>query len=90
MPEDGRYYVYAQLYFNSTPKDTFNRVAVYAGNRLILLIQKDLRSGFEETGFSGGVFRLTQGEMIKVKVIGRQPTKMFLGPSHSYFGAYMI
>ena len=90
VPIDGRYYVYAQLYFNSTPNKSNNRVAVYAGNKLALMMQKDLPPGAEETGFAGGVFQLKQGDMIYVKVIGDQPIKMWLGPSHSYFGAYKI
>ena len=90
VPVDGLYYVYAQLYFNSTPNDSYNRVAVYADNQLILMIQKYLPLGPEETGFAGGVFQLKKGDVIYVKVIGDKPTKMWLGPSHSYFGAYKI
>ena len=90
VPVDGLYYVYAQLYFNSTPNDSYNRVAVYAGNKLILMIHKDLRPGVEETGFTGGVFRLNAGDAIYVKVVGLNPTKMWLGPNASYFGAYKI
>ena len=90
VPVDGRYYVYSQLYFNSTPQDSYNRVGVYAGNRLLLMIHKDMRPSVEQTGFSGGVFSLKEGDLIYVKVIGRNPTKMWLGPHHSYFGAYVI
>ena len=90
VPVDGPYYVYAQLYFNSTPQNSYNRVAVYAGNQLILMIQKFLPSGAEETGSTGGVFQLKAGDEIYVKVIGGKPTKMWLGPNHSYFGAYKI
>ena len=89
VPHDGRYYVYAQMYFNSRPTDTDNRVAVFAGNRVLLMIHKGLRAGTEETGFAGGVFELKAGEKIYVKVVGL-PTKLWVGPSHCYFGAYMI
>ena len=90
VPEGGLFYIYAQLYFNSTLNDSYNRVAVYAGSQLILMIQNDLRPGREETGFTAGVFQLKAGDAIYVKVIGANPTKMWLGPNHSYFGAYKI
>ena len=89
VPMDGRYYVYFQLYFNSRPQQNHNRVALFAGNRLLLMIQKVMAAGAEETGYAGGVFQLKAGDMIYVKVIG-YGTKMWIGPNHSYFGTYMI
>ena len=53
------------------------------------MIHKDMSPGQENTGFAGGVFRLKGGEAIYVKVIGFN-TKLWLGPNHSQFGAYMI
>lgn len=89
VPKNGRYYVYAQMYFNKRRRSNNNRVAVYAGNRVLLMIHKDMSPGQENTGFAGGVFHLNAGEKIYVKVIGF-PTKMWLGPNHCYFGAYLI
>ncbi|XP_078350698.1 lymphotoxin-alpha-like [Oculina patagonica] len=89
VPASGRYYVYAQIYFNKRPQNNYNRVAVYANNRLLLMIHKDMSPGQENTGFTGGVFELNAGEKIYVKVLGYN-TKMWLGPNHSFFGAYLI
>lgn len=86
VPENGRYYVYAQVYFNGRQQDNTNRVIVYANNRTLLLIQKTRK---ESTGFSGGVFQLKEGEKIYVKVV-IAGTKLWVGPFHSYFGAYLI
>ena len=89
MPEDGRYYVYMQMYFNERPHDNNNRVALFADSRGLLMIHRDMSPEQESTGFAGGVFQLKRGEKIHVKVIGYS-TKMWLGPGHSYFGAYLI
>ena len=89
VPDDGRYYVYMQMYFNKRPHNNNNRVALFANNRILLMIHKDMSPGQENTGFAGGVFQLQRGEKIYVKVIGYD-TKMWLGPNHSYFGAYLI
>ena len=89
VPLDGRYYVYMQIYFSSRPQNNNNRVALFADNRLLLMIHKHLSSGQANTGFSGGVFQLKKGEKIYVKVIGFN-TKLWVGSSHSVFGAYHI
>jgi len=89
VPADGRYYVYMQMYFNTRNHNNNNRVALFADNRILLMIHRDMSPGQENTGFAGGVFKLKRGEKIFVKVIGFS-TKMWLGPNHSYFGAYLI
>ncbi|KAL9953017.1 hypothetical protein ACROYT_G040366 [Oculina patagonica] len=90
VPIDGRYYVYAQIYFSSTPEKSLNRVAVFAGNRLLLMIQEDMAAGQHKTGFSGGVFQLNAGDEIYVKLIGQFDSKIYMGPNHSYFGAFLV
>ena len=89
MPEDGRYYVYLQIYFNSRPHNNNNRVVLYADNRILLMIHKDMSPGQENTGSTGGIFKLRKGEKIYVKVVGYD-TKLWVGPRSSYFGAVMI
>ena len=89
VPANGRYYVYAQMYFNSRSYNNNNRVAVYADDRVLLMIHKDMSPYQENTGSAGGVFFLKEGEQIYVKVIGFD-TKIWLGPNHCYFGAYLI
>ena len=87
--EDGRYYVYMQMYFNERPHNSNNRVALFADSRILLMTHRDMSPGQESTGFAGGVFQLKRGEEIYVKVVGYN-TKMWLGPAASYFGAYLI
>ena len=89
MPKNGRYYVYTQMYFNKRPHNNNNRVAVYADDRILLMIHKDMSPHQENTGSAGGVFELSAGEKIYVKIIGYN-TKMWLRPNHCYFGAYLI
>ena len=89
VPDDGRYYVYMQMYFNKRPHNNNNRVALYADNRILLMIHKDMSPEQENTGFAGGVFHLERGEKLYVKVIGFN-TKIWLGPNHCYFGGYWI
>jgi len=90
VPYTGRYYVYAQIYFCSRPSLSKNRVSVMAGNRCLLMINKDLTGGsIEETGTAGGVFVLSAGEQISVKP-APYDTKLYFGPNHCYFGAYMV
>ena len=61
-----------------------------AGNRVLLMINKDLPGGsIEETGSAGGVFLLHAGEQISLKP-DRNDTSMWFHPEHCYFGAYMV
>ena len=89
VPMPGRYYVYAQLYFCSKPSVHKNRVSVFANNRVLLMINKDMQGGVEETAYAGGVFYLQPGEEIYVKP-SPYDAKLWMGPNHCYFGAYMI
>ncbi|XP_078350056.1 lymphotoxin-alpha-like [Oculina patagonica] len=89
VPVGGRYYVYFQMFFNSRKYHNSNRVAVYAGNRILLMIHKDMPPFKENTGFAGGVFFLTAGEKIYVKVFAFD-VRIWMEPNHCYFGAYLI
>ena len=89
VPKNGRYNVYMQMYFSPRPNINNNRVGLFAGVRLLLMIHKHMSANQANTGFAGGVFKLKKGEEIYVKVIGFN-TKMWLGPHHCYFGAYLI
>ena len=72
------------------PHDNNNRVGLFADDHILLMIHKGMTPGQAgNTGFVGGVFELKRGENIYVKVIGFN-TKMWLGPHHCYFGAYLI
>ena len=88
VPFDGGYYVYAQIHFASRPANNKNRVMIYAGNRVLLMIHKDMAANQENTVFTAGVFQLKAGDKIYVKVVLFYTT-IFMGPNHSYFGAYL-
>ena len=89
VPVSGRYYVCFQMFFNSREYHHSNRVAVYDDNRILLMIHKDMPPFKENTGFTGGVFFLTAGEKLYVKVFAFDIT-IWMEPTHCYFGAYLI
>ena len=90
VPCTGRYYVYAQMYFCARPSRNRNRVLVSAGNRILLMINKDVPGdGIELTASAGGVFVLSAGERLSVKATIHD-TKLYLSRHHCYFGAYMV
>ena len=89
MPRNGRYYVYMQMYFRSRPDDNKNRIALYADDRILLMIHKSMSPEQDNTGSAGGVFQLKRREKLYVKVL-YYDTNMWLGPNHCYFGTYWI
>ena len=89
VPRNGRYYVYMQMYFRSRPDDNKNRIALYADDRILLMIHKSMSPGQDNTGSAGGVFQLKRREKLYVKVL-YYDTNMWLGPNHCYFGTYWI
>ena len=89
VPRNGRYYVYMQMYFRSRPDDNKNRIALYADDRILLMIHKSMSPEQDNTGSAGGVFQLKRREKLYVKVL-YYDTNMWLGPNHCYFGTYWI
>ncbi|CAH3150511.1 unnamed protein product [Porites lobata] len=91
VPVSGRYYVYTQLYFNSEPMATRNRVGVFTGQRILLMIHKSMQPSTEETASAGGIFKLNTGERVFVKPFkGYGSVKLWVGPNHTYFGMYKV
>ena len=91
VPVSGRYYVYTQLYFNSEPVATRNRVGVFTGQRILLMIHKPMQPSTEETASAGGIFKLNKGERVFVKPFkGYGSVKLWVGPNHTYFGMYKV
>ena len=82
VPEDGEYYVYAQLYFRSG-----GRVEVFKNNEkpLTMLHYPDVPEGSK---YAGGAFRLKAGDTISLHVA--RAVKLYMAPYHSYFGAFLI
>ena len=81
VPEDGVYYVYAQLYFHS------GRVLVIKNYEepLTMLDYSDVSDGSK---YAGGAFRLEAGDTISLQVA--MAVKLYMARYHSYFGAFLI
>ena len=81
VPEDGVYYVYAQLYFHS------GRVLVIKNyeESLTMLDYSDVSDGSK---YAGGAFRLEAGDTISLEAA--IDVTLYMGPLHDYFGAFLI
>ena len=81
VPEDGEYYVYAQLYFHS------GRVLVIKNyeESLTMLDYLDVSDGSK---YAGGAFRLEAGDTISLEAA--IDVTLYMGPLHDYFGAFLI
>ena len=82
VPEDGTYYVYAQLFFHSK-----GRVEVFKNDEepLTMLHYPDVPGGSK---YAGGAFRLKAGDTISLRAI--VDVKLYMAAFHSYFGAFLI
>ena len=81
VPEDGVYYVYAQLYFHS------GRVLVIKNyeETLTMANYPDVSEGSK---YAGGAFRLEAGDTISLEAA--ISVKLYMAPYHSYFGAFLL
>ena len=81
VPEDGVFYVYAQLYFHS------GRVLVIKNyeESLTMLDYSDVSDGSK---YAGGAFRLEAGDTISLEAA--IDVTLYMGPLHDYFGAFLI
>ena len=82
VPEDGVYYIYAQLYFHST-----GRVRVFKNYEepLTMANYPDVSEGSK---YAGGAFRLEAGDTISLEAA--TSVKLYMAPYHSYFGAFLL
>ena len=82
VPEDGEYYVYAQLYFHSG-----GRVEVFKNYEkpLTMLHYPDVPEGPK---YAGGAFRLKAGDTISLEAA--IDVTLYMGPLHDYFGVFLI
>ena len=82
VPENGVYYVYAQLHFGSG-----GRVRVFKNSEepLTMLHNPDMKEGSK---YAGGAFSLKAGDTISLKVT--LAVKLNMAPLQDYFGAFLI
>ena len=81
VPEDGVYYVYAQLYFRSGRVLVIKNYEEY----LTMLDYSDVPDGSK---YAGGAFRLKAGDTISLEAAF--DVTLYMGPLHDYFGAFLI
>lgn len=85
VPISGRYYIYAQIFFQLHG----NPVMVHVNNKRIIVIQPPSGGRNSVTMYAGGVFNLRANDVIMVLPDG-YTTRLYMSPNHSYFGAFLI
>ena len=83
VPQDGQYYVYAQLYFRSS-----GRVAIRKNNCELITMLKHPHNVPEGSQYAGGVFYFKAGDTIDIQTA--TPVSLYMATAHSYFGAFLI
>ena len=83
VPQDGPYYVYAQLYFRSS-----GRVAIRKNNHDIITMLKHPHNVPEGPQYAGGVFYFKASETIDIQTA--KPVSLYMSSAYSYFGAFLI
>ena len=83
VPQDGEYYVYAQLYFRSG-----GRVEVRKNHREIITMVQHPYNVPEGPQYAGGAFYFEANDTIEL--LTTTPVTLFIATAHSYFGAFLI
>ena len=87
VPIPGRYYIYGQFYYHDTGK-----IFIRVNNNFVTMLQPPY-GGTKHHGalYAGGVFKLQAGDVITVMATNNHGSvRGYMGPYHSYFGAYLI
>ena len=91
VPKAGRYYIYAQLQFDSK-----GRVQILVNDDLVSLITSPVtKEGIAATASGSGVFVLNAGDSISLRINPWKPpddgsVKFWMKYNHCYFGAFLI
>ena len=83
VPQDGEYYVYAQLYFRSS-----GRVAIRKNNHELITMLQHPHNVPEGPHYAGGAFYFKAYDTIELQTA--RPVSLYMSSDHSYFGAFLI
>ena len=83
VPQDGEYYVYAQLYFRSS-----GRVLILKNHHEVITMLQHSHNVPEGPHYAGGVFYFKAYDTIELQTA--RPVLLYMSSFHSYFGAFLI
>ena len=83
VPQDGEYYVYAQLYFRSS-----GRVVICKSHYEVITMLQHPENVTEVPQYAGGVFYLEAGDTLALQTV--TSVSLYMATAHSYFGAFLI
>ena len=83
VPQDGEYYVYAQLFFRSS-----GRVLIRKGHHEVITMLQHPDNVPQGPQYAGGVFYLEAGDTLALQTA--TSVSLYMATAHSYFGAFLI
>ena len=83
VPQDGEYYVYAQLYFRGR-----GRVAIRKNHHELITMLQHSNNAPDGVHYAGGAFYFEANDTIAL--LTATPVSLYMATAHSYFGAFLI
>ena len=83
VPQDGEYYVYAQLYFRSR-----GRVLICKNHHEVITMLQHSDNAPDGLHYAGGAFYFEANDIIAL--LTATPVSLYMATAHSYFGAFLI
>ena len=83
VPQDGQYYVYAQLYFRSS-----GRVLIRKNHHEVITMLQHPQNVPQGPQYVGGVLYFEACDTIELQTA--RPVSLYMATAHSYFGAFLI
>ena len=83
VPQDGEYYVYAQLYFRSR-----GTVVIRKNHHELITMLQHSNNAPDGLNYAGGAFYFEANDTIAL--LTATPVSLYMATAHSYFGAFLI
>ena len=83
VPQDGEYYVYAQLYFRGR-----GRVVIRKNHHELITMLQHSDNAPDGVHYAGGAFYFEANDTIAL--LTATPVSLYMATAHSYFGAFLI